>query len=85
MTCRELADFIADYTHDDLSEATRAAFDAHLRHCPNCRAYLALYLTTVELARSLSSHGSRDTSTCGVPEDLVAAILGARAETNAAR
>jgi len=85
MTCREFADFIADYTHDELSDATRAAFEEHLRRCRNCRAYLALYLTTVRLERSLSLDGTREASACGVPEDLVAAILGARAAMNAAR
>jgi anti-sigma factor RsiW len=85
MACREFADFIADYTHDGLPDATRAAFEEHLRRCRNCRAYLALYLTTVRLERSLSFDGTRDASACGVPEDLVAAILGARAEVDAGR
>ena len=36
MTCREFADFMADYLTGELSEAIRAAFDHHLALCPNC-------------------------------------------------
>ena len=43
MTCRELADFIADYLSDELPAHVRAAFDEHLRVCPNCVKYLAGY------------------------------------------
>lgn len=84
MTCREFADFIADYTADELSDTIRAAFDQHLQRCRNCREYLALYLTTVELGRRMAFEDGREAATCGVPEDLVAAILDARAATSAA-
>jgi predicted anti-sigma-YlaC factor YlaD len=84
MTCREFADFIADYAADELPEPIRASFELHLQRCANCREYLALYLTTVELARSMSREEDRETSRCGVPEDLVSAILVARAQAGAA-
>jgi hypothetical protein len=84
MTCREFADFIADYAADELSDTVRAAFEQHLRRCLNCREYLALYLTTVEMERSVAVDGRRAASTCGVPEDLVSAILDARAAMNVA-
>ena len=84
MTCREFADFIADYAADELSGTIRGAFEQHLRRCPNCRDYLALYLTTVELERSLALENDREASWCGVPEDLVSAILDARAQAHAA-
>jgi anti-sigma factor RsiW len=83
MTCREFADFIAGYADNQLSAGARWAFERHLRECPNCRAYLALYLTTIRLERSLSFDDDRAASSCGVPEDLVAAILAARAEMTA--
>ena len=83
MTCREFAGFIADYEAAELPDAIHAAFELHLRRCPNCRAYLALYLTTIELERSLSLYDG-EASTCGVPEDLVAAILDARSHVGAA-
>jgi anti-sigma factor RsiW len=79
MTCREFADFIADYASDELSDTIRAAFEQHLGRCPNCREYLALYLTTVEMERVVAADDRRAASMCGVPEDLVSAILEARA------
>jgi mono/diheme cytochrome c family protein len=51
MTCRELADFLADYLSDDLSAETRTQFEQHLSRCPNCRQYLADYRATIELGR----------------------------------
>lgn len=83
MTCREFADFMADYAADSLPDRVLGAFEQHLRLCPNCRAYLGLYLTTVELERSLSQDDS-EASSCGVPEDLVSAILHARSQMSAA-
>jgi anti-sigma factor RsiW len=78
MTCREFADFIIDYSSGDLADGIRAAFEEHLRLCPNCRAYLALYLTTVGLGRRFAESEQADAAACGVPEDLVTAILDAR-------
>jgi anti-sigma factor RsiW len=78
MTCREFADFIADYEAGELGDGVRASFERHLQRCPNCRAYLALYLTTVALERSLAADENAAASVCGVPDDLVSAILDAR-------
>ena len=80
MTCREFADFISEYSSGDLPDGIRAAFDEHVRLCPNCRDYLALYLTTVDLGRRFAAAEETDAAACGVPEDLVTAILAARAQ-----
>ena len=78
MTCRELADFIADYTSGELTGAPRAAFDRHLVLCANCRAYLAGYEESVRLGKA--AFEDQDAAVpADVPEDLVKAILDANA------
>ena len=49
MTCRELADFIADYLSEALPGDTRAQFERHLGACSNCGMYLDGYRETVKL------------------------------------
>ena len=77
MTCRELADFIADYLSGELSPDVRGTFERHLRVCPNCTTYLAAYRETVALGKRAFDD---DTAAlpADVPEDLVKAILAAR-------
>ena len=77
MTCRELADFIADYLSRELSAPTRDAFDRHLAVCPNCRRYLASYTETVKLGKAAFDDLNAAVPAT-VPEDLVRAILDAR-------
>jgi len=72
MTCREFADFIADYFEGELAEDVRARFERHLERCENCRRYLAQYRTTAELGRVALS---RDVARTDAPEELVRAIL----------
>lgn len=76
MTCREVADFVAEYLNGELPERERGLFEEHLRLCPNCVEYLAVYRTTVTLGR----HAFDDSEAIerGVPEGLVSAILSAR-------
>ena len=78
MTCREFTDFIQDYASGELSVEVRGVFERHLSVCPNCREYLALYSTTVELARHACDEDDALAVESGVPEELVAAILDAR-------
>ena len=79
MTCREFADFMLDYSTGELPPETRAAFELHLERCANCRAYLELYTRTVDVGRRVAAADLEDATSCGVPEDLVAAILASRA------
>ena len=77
MTCREFADFIADYFAGELTPAVQAAFERHLDVCINCRRYLKSYEETVKLGK----HAFDDEHAllpAVVPEDLVQAILAAR-------
>ena len=77
MTCRELADFIADYLTGDLQPEIRAAFAHHLSLCPNCRRYLASYEATVTLGRTAFDVDDAPIP-ADVPDELVRAILDAR-------
>lgn len=77
MTCRELADFLADYLSGDLPAGPRAEFEQHLSCCPNCRQYLADYRATIELGRRAFLDEAADVP-AEVPEGLVKAILDAR-------
>ena len=76
MTCREVAEFLADYLNGELPERERGQFDQHLRVCPNCIEYLGIYRTTVTLGRH--AFDDTDAVASGVPDALVRAILAAR-------
>jgi anti-sigma factor RsiW len=81
VTCRELADFIGDYLSGGLADNVRAAFERHLRVCPNCEKYLAGYQETIRLGKvALEDDGTVPDE---VPEDLVTAILAARRQARA--
>ncbi len=77
MTCRELADFIADYLSGALPPDTRAQFERHMGVCTNCVAYLDGYKTTVEIGRRAFDDPDAPVPDT-VPEELVKAILAAR-------
>jgi predicted anti-sigma-YlaC factor YlaD len=77
MTCRELADFIADYLSGEISDDVRVIFDHHLSICVNCRHYLDHYKTTIELGRHAFDDENAELPP-EVPEDLVKAILASR-------
>jgi predicted anti-sigma-YlaC factor YlaD len=78
MTCREVADFLLDYSAGELPDVTHHAFEHHLARCANCREYLALYLTSLEFARRAFDNDDASAVRAGVPEDLVVAIMSAR-------
>ena len=77
MTCREFADFMADYLSGELSPETRAQFERHLHVCSNCVAYLSNYRDTVALGRQAFTDDDA-TVPDDVPDDLVQAILASR-------
>lgn len=77
MTCRELAEFIADYLSGDLPLETRVQFDRHLTVCPNCVAYLSNYRDTIALGRRVFADDEAAVPD-DVPKDLVQAILASR-------
>ena len=77
MTCKDVADFIADYVAGDLAPELREIFESHLGRCSNCRSFLTQYLDTINVGRVAFENLDADADT-EVPEDLIAAILNAR-------
>ena len=77
MTCREFAEFMADYLSGELVPETTAQFERHLTVCPNCVAYLSNYRDTVALGRQAFADDDADVRG-RVPDGLVDAILASR-------
>jgi anti-sigma factor RsiW len=81
MTCRELTDFLDRYLFDELTAEQREAFDRHLAVCRHCRNYLASYQATIRLGKAALADASPDEKVpADVPQELVRAILAARAK-----
>ena len=51
--CREITDLLLDYMTGELDPETVAAFEEHLRLCPDCVAFLNTYKKTIQTTRSL--------------------------------
>jgi anti-sigma factor RsiW len=79
MTCRELAEFLLAYVEGELPEEQRDEFDRHNFDCPPCKAYLKTYKETIALGRSICQDPDGPVPE-DVPEELVRAILAARAK-----
>ena len=54
LSCRELVEMVTDYLEGRMSPADRDRFDAHLRGCPGCRAYLQQMRQTIRATGHLS-------------------------------
>ena len=80
MTCREFADFMADYLSGELAPELVARFEYHLGECPNCVAYLSNYRDSASLGREVFSADDADVPG-DVPNGLVQAILASRARS----
>jgi predicted anti-sigma-YlaC factor YlaD len=77
VTCREFADFIADYLSNELPAKVRTTFDDHLQVCSNCRKYLTGYEETVKLGKRAFEDDDAALP-ADVPEELIRSILAAR-------
>lgn len=76
LTCRDVAEFLADYVSNDLRADVRDTFDEHLAACPECTAYVESYATTIRLAHD-ALRCDDDAVPADVPAPLVRAILAA--------
>ncbi len=47
LVCREAVELVTDYLEGTLSAADRKRFEAHLKGCPHCTAYLAQMRETI--------------------------------------
>lgn len=78
MTCQEAIDFVLSYLDGDLTPEVRAEFDRHLAICTSCAAYLDSYKRTVQIEKAAFA-SANDDAVIALPEELVQAILSARA------
>jgi len=73
VTCIELIAFLDAYVDGELDADTRADFDRHLLVCPSCRAYLATYKETIDLARGAAE--KEEELAHDAPPELIEALL----------
>lgn len=81
MDCRTFIEFLMDYLGAGLGAEARGTFEEHLAECPECVAYLRQYEQTVRLGKACCEPDAAVPAE--VPEDLVRAILAARAAERA--
>jgi anti-sigma factor RsiW len=77
LTCREFVEFLMAYQSRELPEGQRAVFEEHLAECPDCTSYLHSYQQTVRIGKIAC--GCQDPAPADAPEELIRAILAARA------
>jgi anti-sigma factor RsiW len=53
ISCRALVELITAYLDGALSAAEAARFEAHLEACPDCSAYVAQFVQTINVLGSL--------------------------------
>ena len=52
LTCQQVTTLLVDYVAGDMEPPTRTAFEAHLRDCQDCLAFLATYKETIRVTRA---------------------------------
>jgi anti-sigma factor RsiW len=55
MVCQQAVELVTDYLEDSLSRRDRRRFEAHLRACPNCTAYVEQIRMTIKLAGTIDT------------------------------
>jgi anti-sigma factor RsiW len=55
LACQQLVELVTDYLEGTMSRSVRRRFDAHLRGCPNCSAYLRQMQATIRAMGRLST------------------------------
>jgi anti-sigma factor RsiW len=53
IVCQQAVELVTDYLEGALSRRDRRRFEAHLRACPNCSAYLEQIRATIRLTGSV--------------------------------
>ena len=75
VTCRQVVDFLADYSAGTLDSLARAQLDAHLVDCVACTDYMRSYRDTIRLARATARND--EAAVAAMPAELVDAIVAA--------
>jgi anti-sigma factor RsiW len=55
MVCQQAVELVTDYLEGSLSRRDRRRFEAHLKACPNCTAYVEQIRMTIELAGTIDT------------------------------
>ncbi len=55
MVCQQAVELVTDYLEGALSRRDRRRFEAHLRACPNCTAYVEQIRMTIRLAGTIDA------------------------------
>jgi anti-sigma factor RsiW len=55
IVCQEAVELVTDYLEGTLPRRERRRFEAHLKHCPNCSAYLEQIRLTIALTGTIQS------------------------------
>ena len=58
LVCQQAVELVTDYLEGSLSRRDRRRFEAHLRACPNCSAYLEQIRATIALGWRRRSGGA---------------------------
>lgn len=74
MTCRQLIEFLSDYSDGALPAQQRKLFSAHLKDCSECRQYVDQFAKTVDVTKQLNTS---DEKLAALPKELVKAIVNA--------
>jgi anti-sigma factor RsiW len=82
MNCREFTEFLHEYLFGNLPATERAEFDKHLAECPWCVAYLDSYKKTIQLEQAAFATVEDAPPPAEAPEELIQAILQARARSS---
>jgi anti-sigma factor RsiW len=53
IVCQEAVELVTDYLEGTLPRRERRRLQAHLKHCPNCAAYLEQIRMTIELTGTI--------------------------------
>ena len=53
IVCQEAVELVTDYLRGHALTSSRRRFEAHLRACPNCSAYLEQIRMTIELTGTI--------------------------------
>ena len=82
MNCHEAIDVLADYLDAALTPDVLAQLEAHLQACAPCRAYLATYKRTAELAAKVNRVEMPPEVRQRLSEFLNGSRLSSKPETN---
>ncbi|MBK8267683.1 MAG: zf-HC2 domain-containing protein [Planctomycetes bacterium] len=77
MSCREIVDFLLDYSSGEQDAPTRERFEQHIAVCPPCVTFMKTYEQSVKLGKAALGEPCEE-----IPPELVKAIIAARDKTS---